>query len=56
MAILFSHGTVLAADKPLQFENWGPQAVTLALDVEKLACVHGAKIETQDKDYPYVIE
>ena len=56
VAILFSSGTVRAADKPLQLENCGPQAVTPALDVEKLARVHGTKIEMQDKDYPHVIE
>jgi len=56
VAVIFSSWTVLAADKPLQLENCGPQAVTSALDVEKLARVHGTEIEMQDKDYPRVIE
>jgi hypothetical protein len=56
VAILFSSRTVLAADKPLQLENRESQAVTIALDLEKLAWVHGATTETQDKDYPHVIE
>ena len=56
VAILFSSRTVLAADKPLQLENRESQAVTIVLDLKKLAWVHGATIETQDKDYPHVIE
>ena len=56
VAILFSSGTVLATDKPLQLENCGPRAVTPALNVIKLARVHGTKIEMLDKDYPRVIE
>lgn len=56
VAILFSSRTVLAADKPLQLENRESQAVTIALDLKKLAWVHGATIETQDKYYPHVIE
>jgi len=56
VAILFSSRTVLAADKPLQPENCESQAVTIALDLEKLTWVHGATIDTQDKDYPHVIE
>ena len=56
VAILFSSGTVLAADKLLQLENCGPQAITPVLDVEKLALLHGTKIEMPDKDYPHVIE
>ena len=56
VAILFSSRTVLAADKPLQLENRESQAVTMALDLDKLAWVHSTYIETQDKDYPHVIE
>ena len=56
VAILYSSRTVLAADKPLQLENRESQAVTIALDLKKLAWVPGATIETQDKDYPHVIE
>ncbi|MDH3631791.1 MAG: hypothetical protein OER98_11785 [Gammaproteobacteria bacterium] len=56
VAILFSSGTVLAVDKPLQLDNCGPQAVAPELDVGKLAWVHGTKIEMPDKDYPHVIE
>ena len=55
-AILFFSQAVLAADKPPQLENRESQAVTIALDLEKLVWVHGATIETQDKDYPHVIE
>ena len=56
VAILFSSRTVLAADKPLQFENHEAQAVTIVLDLEKLTWVNGATIEKKDKDYPHVIE
>jgi len=56
VAILFSPGTVLAADKPPQLENRESRAVTIALDLEKFAWFPGVTIETQDKDYPRVIE
>ena len=56
VAILFSSRTVLAADKPIQLENRESQAVTIALDLEKLTWVHGAYFEKLDKDYPHVIE
>jgi hypothetical protein len=56
VAILFFSRTVLAADKLSQLENRESQAVTIALDLGKLVWVHGATIETQDKDYPHVIE
>lgn len=56
VAILFSSGMVLAADKPLQLDNCGPQAVAPELDVGKLVRVHGTEIEMPDKDYPHVIE
>lgn len=56
VAISFSSRAVLAADKPLQLENRESQAVTIALDLEELTWVHGAYFDTQDKDYPHVIE
>jgi hypothetical protein len=56
VAILFSSRTVLAADKPPQFENLGSRAVTIVIGLEKLAWFQDGFIEAQDKDYPYVIE